>query len=353
MALRSSILGLVVTGAVVAACSGTTPIDPVDAGSDAEATPDTSVPEASSDSARSDAQQDAEGDASEPADATADAVDPGDAMADASDPGDAMVDAGDPDATADASEGDAMADASDAMADAGTLPPPLFTPGESGALYEMTAVCAIQHINRAGTADNCCRASAFTATTTCETMLREEPDGTGSLRVVVEPMQACATLLAGENCTRTGNLPRCDSNGLVCPANGTAGMGGPELVAGTYARRLLRVGAPTATAPVDHYWLSGCPSGPTGTTGLPAVACSPPGTSPYGPTRPILTTLARTGAGAFSVRRSWVDMAPRSCTVPDFDAPVTLANTLFANGQGTGGTFRLDKYSCTYTLTKK
>jgi hypothetical protein len=347
LALRSSILGFVVTGAIVAACSGTTPIDPVDAGPDAEATPDTSVPEAAADSASPDAQQDAERDAlvvdADRPDAERDASE-GDAMADASDPGDAMADASDP--------GDAMA--SDAMADAGSLPPPLFMPGESGALYEMRAVCAIQHINRAGTADNCCRASAFTATTTCDTMLREEPDGAGSLRVVVEPMQACATLLTGENCTRTGNLPRCDSNGLVCPANGTTGMGGPELVAGTYARRFRRVGAPTETTPVDHYWLSGCPSGPTGTTGLPASACTPPGVSgSYGPTRPILTTLQRTGVGVFTARRSWSDITAPSCLGPSVDAPVTLANTLFANGQGTGGTFRLDKYTCTYTLTKK
>lgn len=337
LAQRRSILGFVVAGAIVAACSGaTSPIDPPDAGPDAEGRPDTSTPDTSTPDATADAQQDAKGDVWVPdadtKDATLDASDP-DATTDASDSGDAMSDA---------------SDASDAMADAGPPPPPLFMPGESGALYEMSAVCAIEHTNRVGAADNCCRDSTFTATTTCETMLREEPDGAGSLRVVVEPMQGCATLLTGEKCTRTGTVPRCDSNGLVCPANRTTGMGEPERLAGTYERRLMRMG--TTTVPVAHYWIPGCPSGPTGLSagGLP---CTPRGDG-YSRTGKILTTIARTGAGVFTVLRSW-GYDESSCPGPYFDAPVSLGNTLFANGQGMGGTFSLDKYSCTYTLTKK
>lgn len=345
MAKRSSVLGLLVTGVIVASCSGVTlPTDPADAGLDAEVAPDTSTPEASvPDSATADAQQDAQ-------DAKSDALVPD---ADAKDALADVVDANEPnDATVDANGlSDATADANDATADAGALPPPLFMPGESGALYEMRAVCAIEHNARVGTAGSCCRASAFSATTTCETMLREEPDGAGSLRVVVEPMQGCSTVLTGENCTRSGTLSRCDSNGLVCPANSTAQMGGPELVAGTYARRLMRLA--TSTVPVNHYWIPNCPVGPTGLS-VPASPCSPPGvdinTSPMGP---VLTTLERTGAGVFTARRSWSEFREASCSAPYFDAPVSLANARFIKGQAQGGTFNFDKYLCTYTLTKK
>ena len=185
---RSSMAGLVVTGALLAACGGvTSPIDP----SDAEVAPDTSMTgppaldSAPSDPPIPDADtKDAEGDTREPGDATVDAADAGDVTVDATD---ASVP---PDATS----------------DAGTSPPALFMPGESGALYEMRAVCSLQSVN---SERRCCAVQRATVTTTCETMVREESDGAGGLRVVIDPMQACTVVRNVSGCKTTPDPQKC------------------------------------------------------------------------------------------------------------------------------------------------
>lgn len=332
---RSSMLGLVVTGALLAACGGaTSPNDP----SDAEVAPDTSVPEAAAlDSAPSnppipDADtKDPEADTREPGDATVDAADAGDATVDATD---ASVP---PDATS----------------DAGTSPPALFMPGESGALYEMRAVCSIQTVDSVGTVNNCCAVQSATVTTTCETMVREESDGAGSLRVVVDPLQGCMVVSNLSGCTKTAANPNyCGSlPGMGCAVLAPY-LGSPDSLKGVYARRWVRVGA--ATVPASHYWIPGCPRSPVGAS--PSCTRGPGGGSNQG--GDILTTLERTGNGELTVRRTWDSspsgIGPQSCRGPDAQAPLALRSSTFSrDAVSGGGTFSTQKYSCTYTLTKK
>lgn len=349
--LRRSMVAWVVGGVAALACTdpGPTPDDAgLDAGAPTDAaTPDTgafdaTIPDATTPDATV-------SDATVPDSATPDAATPDATTLDATTP-DGAVDAG-----SDASATDA-GDAGDASIDAGALPPPVFAPGESGAAYTMVATCAITAVNRVGTAGSCCRASTYTLTTTCDTSLREEPDGAGSLRVVVDPMAACTTELSGENCTRSGELARCDASNLLCPYHSFTG-GAPSLVAGTYARRMkgtLPMPGGLPYTPVDSYWIEGCPSGPTGRGDLPANVCEPPGLTPIDQNHRILTTLARTGPGAFSIRRSWpYPGSEASCDGPTLSTPLVLAKESFASGSAAGGTFYLDKYMCAYSLTKK
>ena len=351
--LRGSIVAWLVGSVGAVACTDPGPVGPEDAGIDAggavDAAPpdgamvDAALPDATlsdatlPDATLCDAAQDGASDAGDASSADASSSDAGDASS---------ADAGD------ASSGDA-GDAS--SADAGSLPTPFFAPGESGAAYTMTATCAITAVNRVGTVGSCCRTSTYTLTTTCDTSLREEPDGAGSLRAIVDPMTGCATALSGEGCTRSGELPRCDGSNLLCPYHTPSG-GDPSLVVGTYARALTGPWEGPFT-PVDHYWIPGCPSGPTGRGDLPANVCTPPGLPGVDANGRILTTLARTGPGAFSIRRSWswpgTDPACGPPQPPMLLAPLALARETFASGSGNGGTFYMTKYTCTYTLAKK
>ena len=283
-----------------------------------------------------------------PEDAALDA-DSQDAAPDA-DSQDAAPDADSQDAALDADSQDASADAGDA-GDAGPPPPPLFAPGESGAAYTITSVCRIATTRRVGAVDMCCIWNDFTTTTTCDTIMREEPDGAGSLKVVIDPLQSCARTPSAELCNRSGNLPRCDSNNMVCPIRPFAA--GERFGAGTYARR-MRIASPGGErVPVDHYWVPGCPVGPAGYTYQAQSRCSPSGGA-YSSSRDILTTLARTGPGAFVLRRTWDQSIHRSCTDERYPViPLALPNSFVTSGSGAGGTFRYDRYDCTYTLTKK
>ena len=197
----------------------------------------------------------------------------------------------------------------------------------------------------------CCIWNDFTTTTTCDTIMREEPDGAGSLKVVIDPLQSCARTPSAELCNRSGNLPRCDSNNMVCPIRPFAA--GERFGAGTYARR-MRIASPGGErVPVDHYWVPGCPVGPAGYTYQAQSRCSPSGGA-YSSSRDILTTLARTGPGAFVLRRTWDQSIHRSCTDERYPViPLALPNSFVTSGSGAGGTFRYDRYDCTYTLTKK
>jgi hypothetical protein len=347
--VRRILPALLSGGLLGLACSTVDPVDPpAEAGADAD-TPDTSTPEpprdARPDTAEptTDASRDAladgttDTDASDGAtDAAMDAAD--DASADAAD--DASADAAD-DASADAAT-DAGADASDA----GSAPAPLFLAGESGATYTVTAVCSITAVNRTGTAQSCCRSSTYTATTTCESVVREEPDGAGSLRVVVDAMQGCTTTVAGDTCTRSGEIARCDATGLTCPFR--RDKGDPSLLVGTYARRTRFKPGGTPDF-LDHYWIANCPIGPVGAT--PNPTCTPPAT--YAASGSIMTTFARSGAGEFTARRTWGMSVPTECRTPSPTGALTLPNTRFSEAQGAGGTFNAVGYGCTYTLTKK
>ncbi|MFO0642364.1 MAG: hypothetical protein U0183_24260 [Polyangiaceae bacterium] len=332
--LARRILPALLSGGLLGlACSTVDPVDPpAEAGLDADS-PDTSVPEPP---------KDARPDTSEPTtDASQDALADGTIDTDASDGAtDAAVDATD-DASADAAT-DAGADASDA----GSAPAPLFLAGESGATYTVTAVCAITAVNRTGTAQSCCRSSTYTATTTCESVVREEPDGAGSLRVVVGAMQGCTTTVAGDTCTRSGEIARCDATGLTCPFR--RDKGDPSLLVGTYARRTRFKPGGTPDF-LDHYWIANCPIGPVGAT--PNPTCTPPAT--YAASGSIMTTFARSGAGEFTARRTWGMSVPTECRTPSPTGALTLPNTRFSEAQGAGGTFNAVGYGCTYTLTKK
>ena len=106
--------------------------------------------------------------------------------------------------------------------------------------------------------------------------------------------------------------------------------------------------------PIDHYWVPGCPVGPAGYTFQSQSRCTPSGDASYTALRGILTTLARTGPGAFVLRRTWDQSTPRSCTDERFGAyPLALPNSFVTSGSGMGGTFTYHRYECTYTLTKK
>ncbi|MBK8213004.1 MAG: hypothetical protein IPK71_04575 [Myxococcales bacterium] len=336
--LARRILPALLSGGLLGlACSTVDPVDPpAEAGLDADS-PDTSTPEPP---------KDARPDTAEPTtDASRDAFADGTTDTDASDGAtDAAVDA-DTDASVDAS-GDTGADAATDAGDAGAGQTPIFLAGESGATYTVTAVCSITAVNRTGTAQSCCRSSMYTATTTCDSVVREEPDGAGGLRVVVGAMQGCTTTVAGDTCTRSGEIARCDATGLTCPFR--RDKGDPSLLVGTYARRMAP-GPGGTQVPRDHYWIPGCPSGPVGTT--PTPTCTPPAT--YAQSGSILTTFARSGVGEFSVRRSWAQTPPLSCRTPSLDGALALANTRFSEAQGAGGTFNAVGYGCTYTLTKK
>ena len=269
-------------------------------------------------------------------------------------PEDAAPDADSQDAAPDADSQDASTDAGDAGTDAGDAgppPPPLFAPGESGAAYTITSVCRIATTRRVGSSDMCCIWNDFTTTTTCDTVMREEPDGAGSLRVVIDPLQNCARTPSAEVCNRSGNLPRCDSNNMVCPTRPSAA--GERFGAGTYARR-MRIALPGGErVPVDHYWVPGCPVGPAGYEYQAQSRCSPSGGT-YSSSRAILTTLVRTGPGAFVLRRTWDQSTHRSCTDERYPViPLALPNSFVTSGAGAGGTFSYDRYACTYTLTKK
>lgn len=336
--LARRILPALLSGGLLGlACSTVDPVEPpTEAGVDADA-PDS----ATIDGAKPEP----------PKDATPDTTDATDADTTDTGTNDADTDA-DTDAASDASMDaapDASTDASDAMADSGDAsagPNPLFLAGESGATYTVTAVCSITAVNREGTAQSCCRSSTYTATTTCDSVVREEPDGAGSLRVVVGAMQGCTTTVADDTCTRSGLIARCDSIGLTCPFR--RDKGGPAILEGTYARRMAP-GSGGTQVPRDHYWIPGCPSGPVGTT--PTPTCAPPGS--YMQAGSILTTFARSGVGQFTVRRSWAQTPPLSCRTPSIGAELAFMNTRFSEAQGSGGTFNAVGYGCTYTLTKK
>jgi hypothetical protein len=329
--LTRRILPALLSGGLLGlACSTVDPVDPpAEAGVDADS-PDS----ATIDGAKPDPPKDATPD-------TADAL----ADTDASDAAtDAAVDA-ETDASVDASA-DTGADAATDAGDAGAGQTPIFVAGESGATYTVTAVCSITAVNRTGTAQSCCRSSTYTATTTCDSVVREEPDGAGGLRVVVGAMQGCTTTVAGDTCTRSGEIARCDATGLTCPFR--RDKGDPSLLVGTYARRMAP-GPGGTQIPRDHYWIPGCPSGPVGTT--PTPTCTPPAT--YMQSGSILTTFSRSGVGEFSVRRSWALTPPLSCRTPSPSGELALTNTRFSEAQGAGGTFNAVGYGCTYTLTKK
>lgn len=302
--------------------------------------PDAAAPE---DASPGDATTDGTSDSPVPFEASTDApleASP-DGAADASDSGDAN-DAYDGDAGSTSDSGDA----SDS-GDSGS-PPPLFAPGESGSTYELRATCTVVASARVGAADSCCRQSTFTETTTCDTVLREEPDGAGSLVVVVEPMQNCVAASSADTCTRSGTLARCDSSGLTCPFT-TATYGAPSLVAGTYVRRTLAT-PPTPTF-ADHYW-SRCAT--VGMVPFTSGTCSP--TNVVQVTTQRMAVFTRTGPGKFRVVRSWAQSAPLgACSVPSgLPAAQSLASNTFVDGMSAqGGSFGIGAHQCTYELTKK
>lgn len=272
-------------------------------------------------------------DASEDADARdGEASDSGDAdVADATDSGDAG----------------STSDAADA-GDAGLPPSPLFAPGESGVAYQMRATCTVVASGRVGTADSCCRQSTFTETTTCDTVLREEPDGAGGLVVVVEPMQNCVATPSADTCTQSGTIPRCNSSGLACPFT-TATYGAPSLVAGTYVRRTLAT-PPTPTF-ADHYW-SRCAT--VGMVPFTTATCSPANAVQV--TTQRMAVFTRTGPGTFRIARSWAQNAPLgACSVPSWlPGAQSLGSSTFVDGMSAqGGTFGIGAHACSYELTKK
>lgn len=332
--LARRILPALLSGGLLGlACSTVDPVEPpTEAGVDADARDSTTI-----DGAKPDPPKDATPDTTDATDA--DTTDTGTNDADTDAASDASMDAA----------SDASTDASDAMADSGDAsagPNPLFLAGESGATYTVTAVCSITAVNRTGTAGSCCRSTTYTATTTCDSVVREEPDGAGSLRVVVGAMQACTTTVAGDTCTRSGEIARCDATGLTCPFR--RDKGDPSLLVGTYARRtrFKPGGAPDF---LDHYWIANCPVGPVGAT--PNPTCTPPAT--YAASGSIMTTFARSGAGEFTARRTWGTSVPTECRTPSPTGALTLPNARFSEAQGAGGTFNAVGYGCTYTLTKK
>lgn len=235
--------------------------------------------------------------------------------------------------------------ASDASTDAGGRPE-LLTPAENNAAYEMRAVCTISRMNRAGTAESCCRVASYTTETVCDTALHEL-NTAGVLTLQIDPMSACIQTSTAGTCTRTGTLARCDSSGLTCPVSGST-AGAPALVVGTYQRRMIGLGA--GATPKDQYWL-GCTNAAMITR--TAVSCAPPA-APANTTR--TTTLVRTAPNTFSLRRSWAANAPAGyCTTPSFPpASDSLGFSTFVDGAApVGGTFAATTHDCTYTLTKK
>ncbi len=301
-----------------------------------------------------DASSDGTTDAPLPFEASADApfeasLDASDASGDASD-GDASdgdaSDAGDAD-VADATDSGDAGSTSDA-GDAGLLPSPLFAPGESGVAYQMRATCTVVASGRVGAADSCCRQATFTETTTCDTVLREEPDGAGGLVVVVEPMQNCVATPSADTCTQSGTIPRCNSSGLACPFT-TATYGAPSLVAGTYVRRTLAT-PPTPTF-ADHYW-SRCAT--AGMVPFTTATCSPANAVQV--TTQRMAVFTKTGPGAFRIVRSWAQNAPiGACSVPSWLPGVqSLGSSTFVDGMSAqGGTFGIGAHSCSYELSKK
>lgn len=329
---RRMLPALLSGGLLGLACSTVDPVDPpAEAGVDADS-PDS----ATIDGAKPDPPKDATPDT---ADANTD-TSVNDGATDADTSSDAETDTGATDASTDAS--DAMADSGDA----GAGPTPLFLAGESGATYTVTAVCSITAVNRTGTGGSCCRSTTYTATTTCDSVVREESDGAGGLQVVVGAMQACTTSVAGDTCTRSGEIARCDATGLTCPFR--RDKGDPSLLVGTYARRTRFKPGGTPDF-LDHYWIANCPAGPVGAT--PNPTCTPPAT--YAASGSIMTTFARSGAGEFTARRTWGMSVPTECRTPSPTGALTLPNTRFSEAQGAGGTFNAVGYGCTYTLTKK
>jgi len=354
------------------AISDPTMNDGIDPGQDA--TPDTiSSPEDESmvpqDAATDADSRDATTDA-DSRDATTDA-DSRDAATDA-DSRDATTDADSRDATTDADSrdgsvypGDAGIDAAKEAGVQGPPPSPLFAPGESGAVYTFRSVCGVGRRDRVGTADMCCRTSSIRVETTCDTVMREEPDGTGNFRVVIDSLQNCTrTPTPTGYCSRSGNLTRCDRTNLVCPPNQPESSL-EKFGAGTYERRTWVNPLSGKRSALDHYWVPGCPMGAAGFVPTAPFAPEPstcaPTVSDYSITLSILSTLERTGPGTFSLQRTWNDPStknPRgthpSCTDERFsDVPLALKNRYVTTGRGTGGTFHTDRYECTYTLTKK
>ncbi|HRG99099.1 MAG TPA: hypothetical protein PLR99_22770, partial [Polyangiaceae bacterium] len=223
----------------------------------------------------------------------------------------------------------------------------LLAPDENDAPYEMRAVCAVAPTNRVGTASSCCRAASYTTETVCDTALHEERDASGALTLRIDPMTACTQTSTAGTCTRSGTLARCDSSGLTCPTSGST-AGAPSLVAGTYARRMIRVGA-TATAK-DQYWL-GCST--VGMITQTTPSCTPP---PAPQSTQRTATVVRTAPGTFAVKRSWATTAPPGfCSTPSFPpAAESMGSSTFVDGAApAGGTFATTAHTCTYTLTKK
>ncbi len=235
-------------------------------------------------------------------------------------------------------------------ASAGGGVPKLFAAGENNVAYEMHADCTVTPATRVGTSSSCCRQSSYTTATVCETLLTEEPDGLGNLRVRVGPMQGCVTTTSANACMRSGTAGRCDMAGLTCPYAGNV-LGPPSLVEGTYARRL--VGTAASSTAKDEYWL-GCST--TSMVPLTAPSCA---TTPVAvQTASVLqtTTFAKTGPGAFAIRRSWSQSPPTGfCSTPSSPpASALIGNTTFVSGGASmGGSFSIAAFGCTYTLAKK
>ena len=306
-------------GVVVAACTTADPNAPVDAGQDADH--DAQALDSGSDAS----------DSASPADATRDA--PADA-ADSS--------------VLDASDAGEPADASDA-GDAGT-PDALLLPSENDVPYRMRAVCTIKPVNRVGTAQSCCRQSSYTTETLCDTEVHERRDVAGNLVLVVDPMQGCATVISGDSCTRTGMLSRCDSAGLTCPFT-LLTPGSPTVLAATYTRRTVGVGATVTLA--DHYW-TGCSTAGMVPITNPSCSTSPGTVVQASTTR--MTTVAKSAAGELTLRSTWTsNPQPGTCTSPSFPpARPTLDSASFVSGaNGMGGSFSIAGYTCSYVLTKK
>ena len=329
-------------GVVVAACTTADPNAPVDAGQDADhdAQALDSGSDASDSASPADATRDAPADAADSS--VLDASDAGE-PADASDAGE-PVDASD---AGDAGERDAS-DAGDA-GDAGT-PDALLLPSENDVPYRMRAVCTIKPVNRVGTAQSCCRQSSYTTETLCDTEVHERRDVAGNLVLVVDPMQGCATVISGDSCTRTGTLSRCDSAGLTCPFT-LLTPGSPTVLAATYTRRTVGVGATVTLA--DHYW-TGCSTAGMVPITNPSCSTSPGTVVQASTTR--MTTVAKSAAGELTLRSTWTsNPQPGTCTSPSFPpARPTLDSASFVSGaSGMGGSFSIAGYTCSYVLTKK
>jgi hypothetical protein len=307
------------------------------------------------DASPGDASEDGTADTSPPLEASADApleasLDASDASDDASDG--EVSDSGDADVAdaTDSGDGGSPSDASDAgdAGDAGSPPSPLFAPGESGVAYQMRATCTVVASGRVGTADSCCRQSTFTETTTCDTVLREEPDGAGGLVVVVEPMQNCLAVPSADTCTQSGTVARCNSSGLACPFT-TATYGAPSIVAGTYVRRTLAT-SPSPTF-ADHYWSRCSTVGMIPTT---TATCNP--ASAVQVTTQRMAVFTKTGPGAFRIARSWSQsVSPGACSVPSgLPGVQSLGSSTFVDGMSAqGGTFGIGAHQCSYELVKK